>query len=121
MLQVPASAEFGFQHACSEPITVAPALHHRAARGAFAAHEQGDAQHALVAYDRDLRRGSVMHDVEQGHDAVGGEIHISLMTAGFVERPAEFQWNLFQMGQQALVVRCRQCSEKEVPPGRLGF
>ena len=67
------------------------ALHHGAARGGFAAHEQGDAHHAL--------------------------------TAGFVDSPPEFQWNLFQMGQQALVVRHRQWREDGfawAPGRRLG-
>src|SRR5204862_4591812 len=68
----------------------------------------------LVAYDRDLRRGTVLHDVEQGHDARAGEIHIFLLLAGFVDGQPERERDELQIGQQALVVRCRERVEKMI-------
>src|SRR5882724_11222175 len=98
MLQRAAQLEFAFKEAAFEPVRVARTLHHGATGHRLTTHEQGDADHALIAYDCDLRRSPVLHDVEQGDDAAGGEIDISRLAAGFGKSPAESQRNEFQVG-----------------------
>jgi hypothetical protein len=52
-------------------------LHHRPAGRGVAAHEQGDADDAVVAHDGDLGRSAVGHDVQQRDDRIDREIHVA--------------------------------------------
>lgn len=73
------------------------ALHDRAAGGAFAAHEHGDANQPFIAHHRDFRRGAVLHHVQQRDDRIGGEVHMPQGVAGLVERLAKWQADPFQV------------------------
>ena len=55
MLECAAQGEFPLEDLCRHAVGVTGALHHRPAGGAFAAHEERDAQQAFVARDRDFR------------------------------------------------------------------
>src|SRR6202790_3165297 len=60
-----------------EQESVPGALHHRAARRGLAAHEQRDAEDALVAYDRDFSGCAILHDIEERKNGGGGEIDMA--------------------------------------------
>ncbi len=68
-----------------EPIRVAATLHESPVRHALTAHEQGDADYALVADYGYLGRSAVLKDIEQGYDGGSREIHVGEGVAGLVE------------------------------------
>ncbi|MNT22528.1 hypothetical protein D3C72_1579150 [compost metagenome] len=78
------------------------ALHNGAARRAFAAHEDRNADQAFVADHRDLGRGAVLHYVQQRHDGVGGKVDVAQGAAGLVEHLAKGQLDQLEVGQQAV-------------------
>src|SRR6185503_13918088 len=64
----------------------------------------------------DLGRGSLPRHREQRDDAVGREIRILELSAGFVDGAPERQRNQLQASREALVVRAGQGREKAVLP-----
>jgi hypothetical protein len=70
----------------------------------LAAHEQGDAEHALVTYDSDFRRRAILHDVEQGNDGRGGEIDVPQPGTGLVEDLAQLHRYQFELGFDTRVI-----------------
>ncbi|MCY1427414.1 hypothetical protein D9M71_432600 [compost metagenome] len=101
--QFAVAAELGFQALPLQAVGVAGALHDGAAWGAFATHEQCQADQALIADNRDFRRGAVFHHVEQGNDRVGGKIDVSQCVARLVQDLAEGHQHQFELRQQALL------------------
>ncbi|MNV60478.1 hypothetical protein D3C71_1529410 [compost metagenome] len=81
--------EFAFEQLPFQAVGMASTLHQGAAGGAFAPHEQGHPDQPLVAHHGDLRRGAVFHHIEQGDDAVDGEIDMAQGVARFVQDLAQ--------------------------------
>src|ERR1700728_3483976 len=88
-LQLPISMELVLELLSDQPVSVARALHYRPTRGGFTAHEQRDANKALVADHRNFRRRTVGQDVQQRHDGVGRKINVLQYIAGLVQTLAE--------------------------------
>jgi hypothetical protein len=100
---VPAEAgEFALEHPSLQAIGVACALHHSPVRYCFAAHEEGDADDALVADHGDLCGSAVLHDVQQGDDGGGGKIDMAQLLTRLVEGHPERQRDQFQVSAQVL-------------------
>ena len=68
---------------------MARGLHHGRARRAVSAHEERDADHALVTHSRGLGRCAGLHDVVQRDDGAGGEEGVLHLRAGFVKDIAQ--------------------------------
>ncbi len=73
----------------AESIGVPRTLHDRAVRGRLAAHEQRDADQALVARYRKLCRRAISEHIQQRDDAVGRKIHVPQRVTGFIQDLAE--------------------------------
>jgi hypothetical protein len=114
VLQLPAEGEFAFQHAGAQAVAVTRALNHRTAGSTLAAHEQGDSDQAFVTGDGDFGRGAAFHHIEQRDDTGGGKVHVTLVAAGFIDRPAQRHCYRLEVGQQARVVNGRQRSDQIV-------
>ena len=99
---------------------MAGALHHRPAGRGLPAHEQRDPDQAFIAHDRDFRRRTAFHDVEERHDAIGGEIHVVQFGAGLVDRHAKRQRHVLQVRDQALVIRRGQRGKQMILSGGSG-
>ncbi|MCY1249581.1 hypothetical protein D9M68_585620 [compost metagenome] len=84
MLQRPTPHEFLLQDRRAQAVSVPGALHDRAARGCFPAHENRNADHPLVADDCDLGRGSVLHHIQQRNDRIGREIDRTKLIARLI-------------------------------------
>ncbi|MNR17659.1 hypothetical protein D3C85_1343370 [compost metagenome] len=77
-------------------------LHNGAAGGAFAAHEDCNADQAFIADHRNLGRGAVLHHIQQRHDGVGGEVDMPQGATGLIEHFAQWQLDQFEVGEQAV-------------------
>jgi hypothetical protein len=106
--------EFGLEVPTPEPVGMAAALHDRPARRALSAHEQGDAQDAVVADHGDFRGAAILHDVEKGDDGIGGEVDVVQNVAGFVEHLAQRKIGRDQVRRQARPDFLRQHAQKQV-------
>ena len=96
--------ELVFQQLGLQSHAIAGALHDGVAWGRLAAHEQGYAEHALVAYDGDFRRRAICHHVQQRNDGSRGEIDMPQPSTGFVEDLTQFHPYQFQVRLEARVV-----------------
>src|SRR5687768_2180282 len=79
------AGEFVFHHFCLHLEGPACALHHGPVWCGVAAHEDGNAYQAVVAYHADLSTRAVFHYVEQGNNGGGGEIDVVHFFPGFVK------------------------------------
>jgi len=61
----PVTTEFLLEPVARQSIRMTGALHDRAARRGFAAHEQRDTEHTVIAHHGNLRGSSVLHDIQQ--------------------------------------------------------
>ncbi len=90
------------------------ALHDGATRRGLTAHEQGNAENALVADHGDFSRCAILHDIQQRHDGIGRKVDVFELPARLVEHFAQLQWDQLQMGSKALKLACRQCREQVI-------
>ena len=60
---------------------------------------------------------TVLHHIQQGHDAVGGEIDVLQLVAGLVQDVAKRHVNQFQVILQAPKVGLGQCGEQVILAG----
>ena len=102
-------------------------MYHGAIWHRLPAHEQGNADDALIAHHGDLGGGAVGHDVEQGDNGGDGEIHVLQLITGLVENITEGQGDELQMGIEALglgvgqggqemvVARAMMCGHRQTP------
>ncbi len=95
---------------------MARTLHHGPIRHGFAAHEQGDADDALVADHGDFGGRAILHDVQQGHDGGGREIDVAQPIPGLVQGLTERQRDQFQVGKQALAFGLGQDRQQMILP-----
>jgi hypothetical protein len=101
---VPTLAEAGespLEHLSLEAVGAPRTLHHGPIRHGFAAHEEGDADKTLVAHHGDFRGCPILHDVQEGHDGVGGKIDVIQPAARLVKGLAERQAHLLEMRKKA--------------------
>ena len=117
VLQVAARLEKLPQDRAAHAVSLAGALHHRAAWGALPAHEKRDPDQSLVAGDRDLGRGAVLEHVEERHDAVDRKVDEALRAARFVHRHAERHRHALEMLGELPEIGRAQRGEKPVGPG----
>src|SRR5688572_18580671 len=97
--------KLALQYRCFETVRMSGVLHDGATHGGVAAHEQGDANHALVPHDGDLRGFAIFHDVEQGDYAVRREIRVSHGFAGFIQDLTELEGYQLEMIGKARALR----------------
>ena len=97
-----------------QPVRVAGALHDRAAGSGFTAHEQRDADEAVVADHRDFRRRAVGQDVQQGYDGVDRKIHVAQDIAWLVQDLPERQRDEPEVRVQSFAFRRGQRSQQVV-------
>ena len=86
-----------------QPVGRTRALHDRPARRALPAHEQRDADQALVAHHRDLGRCAVLHHVQQRDDGVGRKIDVAQRVARLIQDFAERQSASSRWGEQPVL------------------
>ena len=108
------SGELRLYHRRRQHKTTARAKHHGAAGRRPAAHEQRNADHALVAYDGDFGRRTVLHLVDQRDDRSDRKIDLRQCAPRFVERLAQWHVDRFKVRQQALPLILRQGCEQAV-------
>jgi hypothetical protein len=114
MLHETAALEVIFHQLASQPVAVSGALHHGATGGGFSAHEQGNADHALVAHHGNLGGCPIFHDVEQGDDGAGGKEHVAHLDTRLIQHMAQRHRHQFQIRQQTFVVLLRQRGKQVV-------
>src|SRR5207245_2258324 len=88
-----------------QSVSAAGALHYRAARGGFIAHEQRDSDQAFVAYHGNFRRTTVFQHVQQRYDGVSRKIDVAQDIAGFVQDLAKRHLNELQVRVESLLLR----------------
>lgn len=72
------------------------------------AHEQGDADHAVIAGNRSFGGRAIRHDMQQRHDAGDGEVQPFERGTGFAQHPAARQVYQFEVGAQTRMLSRRQ-------------
>ena len=89
MLQLTAGREFSLHHFAAESVSLACALHFRAARHAATPHENGNADHAFVTDQRGFSGGTVFQGINQRDDAAGWKMQKIDMVARLGHRPSQ--------------------------------
>ena len=108
------SIELLFHQLRFQPKPLTGALHHRTAGGRLSAHEQGNADDALIADHGNLCRGAVLHDIQQRDDGGRWKIDVAQRSARLVKHLAQRQVDGFQERQPALRLCIRQRGEQVV-------
>ena len=107
--------ELVLDHTRFQAQALAGALHDRAAGRGLAAHEQRDADDALVADHSDLGRSAIFHDVQQRDDGSDRKVHMAQRAAGLVKHLSQRHFDQFELWLPALPLCVRQCGEQMVP------
>ena len=112
--QLPTPLEFALQDRCLQPIALSRALYDRPAGGRIAAHEQRDADDSLVAHHCNFSRSAAFQDIQERDDGIRRKVHMLKLTAGLVDRAAEWHRNRLQMSIEATEDICRQSGEQVI-------
>src|ERR1700738_5025493 len=100
--------EFLLEPRARQHVRGSGALHDGAVRRGLTAHEERDANRAVVSDNRDFRRCAVFEHVEEGDDDVGRKIDVTQRVARLVQSFTERQRYELQVREQSLAFWLRQ-------------
>src|SRR5665213_1125482 len=83
-LHVAVAMELVLEPLADQPVSAAGTLNDCAARGGFTAHEQRDADDAIIAYGCDFCRRAVLQHIQERYDGVGRKIDVPKAIAGLI-------------------------------------
>ena len=88
MLQLTTQHKLTLHHSATESICISSGLHLGAARHAFPAHINGDADHSFIADNGDFTGRTIFQAVDQRNNPTNRKMQVFDMIAGFGNRPA---------------------------------